>query len=166
MNENDSEQCSSNLILGKHRAWKIFKKNADFVVVLDETKNGNVLETDLSKAEAPSRSLIMSLVNSKVGPANVKQRQLIMQNFHICTGCKNPEILNTNVPLWTNEKPVGLPMALRAWLSSRLNALIGTSSHTGRTATVERLLAGLVTSALVVILGRLRAEPRRRDDSV
>lgn len=50
-------------------------------------------------------------------------------------------------------------MALRAWLSSRLNALIGTSSQTGSTATVERLLAGLVTSALVVILGRLRAEP-------
>ena len=57
-------------------------------------------------------------------------------------------------------------MALRAWLSSRLNALIGTSSHTGRTATVERLLAGLVTSALVVILGRLRAEPRRKDQTV
>lgn len=55
----------------------------------------------------------------------------------------------------------GLPMALRAWLSSRLNAFIGTSSHTGSTATVERLLAGLVTSALAVILGRLRAEPWR-----
>lgn len=54
-------------------------------------------------------------------------------------------------------------MALRAWLSSRLNALIGTSSHTGRTATVERLLAGLVTSALAVILGRLRAEPGRQE---
>lgn len=51
-------------------------------------------------------------------------------------------------------------MALSAWLSSRLNALIGTSSQTGSTATVERLLAGLVTSALVVILGRLRAEPK------
>lgn len=50
-------------------------------------------------------------------------------------------------------------MALRAWLSSRLKAFIGTSSHTGSTATVERLLAGLVTSALAVILGKLRAEP-------
>lgn len=57
------------------------------------------------------------------------------------------------------EQSPGLPMALRAWLSSRLNALIGTSSHTGRTATVERLLAGLVTSALAVTLGRLRLEP-------
>lgn len=57
------------------------------------------------------------------------------------------------------------PMALRAWLSSRLNALIGTSSHTGNTATVERLLAGLVTSALAVILGRLRAEPGSQDHS-
>lgn len=54
-------------------------------------------------------------------------------------------------------------MALRAWLSSRLNALIGTSSHTGRTATVERLLAGLVTSALAVTLGRLRLEPAGRE---
>ena len=54
---------------------------------------------------------------------------------------------------------VELPMALRAWLSSRLKALIGTSSHTGRTATVDRLLAGLVTSALVVTVGRPRAEP-------
>lgn len=59
-----------------------------------------------------------------------------------------------------------LPMALRAWLSSRLNALIGTSSHTGRTATVERLLAGLVTSAVVAIVGRLRVEPGGQDHSV
>ena len=57
-------------------------------------------------------------------------------------------------------------MALRAWLSSRLNALIGTSSHTGRTATVDRLLAGLVTSAVVVIVGRLRVEPGGQDQSL
>lgn len=59
-----------------------------------------------------------------------------------------------------------LPIALRAWLSSRLKALIGTSSHTGRTATVERLLAGLVTSVLVDMLGRLKADPEKEDQSV
>lgn len=32
-------------------------------------------KTDLSKAEAPSLSLIISLVNKRVGPADVKQRQ-------------------------------------------------------------------------------------------
>lgn len=58
------------------------------------------------------------------------------------------------------------PMALRAWLSSKLNAFMGTSSHTGRTATVERLLDGLVTSALVVILGKLRVEPGRQKHNV
>lgn len=58
-----------------------------------------------------------------------------------------------------------LPIALRAWLSSRLKALIGTSSHTGRTATVERLLAGLMTSVLVVMLGRLKADPGKQDQS-
>lgn len=58
--------------------------------------------------------------------------------------------------------PVSLPMALRAWLSSKLKALMGTSSPTGSTATVDRLLAGLVTSALVAILGKLRAEPTRQ----
>lgn len=57
-------------------------------------------------------------------------------------------------------------MALRAWLSSRLKALIGTSSHTGRTATVDRLLAGLVTSVLVVMLGRLKADPEKEDQRV
>ena len=50
-------------------------------------------------------------------------------------------------------------MALRAWLSSRLKALIGTSSHTGSTATVERLLAGLVTSGLDATLDRPSADP-------
>lgn len=79
---------------------------------------------------------------------------------------RNSAIPNKKGLLWTNEKFVGLPMALRAWLSSRLNALIGTSSHIGRTATVERLLAGLVTSALVAILGRLRGEPGGQDHSV
>ncbi len=53
-------------------------------------------------------------------------------------------------------------MALRAWLSSKLKALIDTSSQTGSTATVERLLAGLVTSGLDATLGRPRAEPRER----
>lgn len=50
-------------------------------------------------------------------------------------------------------------MALRAWLSSKLKALIGTSSQTGSTATVERLLAGLVTSVLDATVGKPRAEP-------
>lgn len=50
-------------------------------------------------------------------------------------------------------------MALRAWLSSRLKAVTGTSSPTGRTATVDKLLAGLVTSAGAVTEGRLRVEP-------
>ena len=50
-------------------------------------------------------------------------------------------------------------MALRAWLSSRLKALSGTSSQTGSTATVERLLAGLVTSGLDATLDRPSAEP-------
>ena len=50
-------------------------------------------------------------------------------------------------------------MALRAWLSSRLKALIGTSSQMGSTATVDRLLAGLVTSGLDATLDRPRAEP-------
>lgn len=53
-----------------------------------------------------------------------------------------------------------VPMALRAWLSSKLKALIGTSSQTGSTATVERLLAGLVTSGLDAMLGRPSAVPR------
>lgn len=52
-------------------------------------------------------------------------------------------------------------MALRAWLSSRLKALTGTSSQTGSTATVERLLAGLVTSGLDATVGRPRAEPEK-----
>lgn len=56
-------------------------------------------------------------------------------------------------------------MALRAWLSSRLKALIGTSSQTGSTATVERLLAGLVTSGLDAMLGKPRAEPAEIKDS-
>lgn len=43
---------------------------------------------------------------------------------------------------------------------------MGTSSHTGRTATVERLLAGLVTSVFVVMLGRLKADPEKEDQSV
>lgn len=55
-----------------------------------------------------------------------------------------------------------LPMALRAWLSSRLKALIGTSSHTGSTATVERLLAGLVTSGLEPREVKPNAEPIER----
>lgn len=46
-----------------------------------------------------------------------------------------------------------------------MKAFIGTSSHTGSTATVERLLAGLLTSAPVFILGRLRAEPRKQTNS-
>lgn len=50
-------------------------------------------------------------------------------------------------------------MALRAWLSSRLKAVTGTSSPTGSTATVDKLLAGLVTSAGAVTEGRLRLEP-------
>lgn len=50
-------------------------------------------------------------------------------------------------------------MALRAWLSSKLKAFIGTSSHTGSTATVERLLAGLVTSGLEAMLDRPSADP-------
>ncbi len=57
---------------------------------------------------------------------------------------------------------LSVPMALRAWLSSKLKALVDTSSQTGSTATVERLLAGLVTSGLDATLGRPRAEPRER----
>lgn len=56
---------------------------------------------------------------------------------------------------WTKKQKVGedvqrqnSPMAFRACLSSRVNAAMGTSSHTGRTATVERLLAGLLSSEL------------------
>lgn len=40
--------------------------------------------------------------------------------------------------------------------------MIGTSSQTGSTATVERLLAGLVTSGLDGMLGKPRAEPAKR----
>lgn len=42
----------------------------------------------------------------------------------------------------------GLPMALRACLSSRAKAVRGTSSDTGMMATVERLLAGIPESHL------------------
>lgn len=51
------------------------------------------------------------------------------------------------------EDPAGLgqdlPMALRACLSSRAKAVRGTSSDTGMTATVERLLAGFPESHLL-----------------
>lgn len=133
----------------------------------------------------------MSLVNSRVGPASVKQRRCKTYEHKNQTvkDVKLPHVYSNlfyfdcNAYFWYNreveiqtsqikkgccrqiKKVVGLPMALRAWLSSRLNALIGTSSPTGRTATVERLLAGLVTSALVVIVGRLRAEPGRQEHS-
>lgn len=40
------------------------------------------------------------------------------------------------------------PMALSACLSSSVKAAVGTSSHTGSTATVDRLLVGLVGSEL------------------
>lgn len=109
----------------------------------------------------------MSLVNSRVGPASVKEKAVQQQCTCACIPiCCSltvfiPGIIERNPDI--PRKTTGLPMALRAWLSSRLNALIGTSSHTGRTATVERLLAGLVTSALAVILGRLRAEPGRQE---
>lgn len=43
----------------------------------------------------------------------------------------------------------GLPIALRACLSSRVKAVRGTSSDTGMTATVERLLAGFPESHLL-----------------
>lgn len=43
----------------------------------------------------------------------------------------------------------GLPMALRACLSSRVKVVRGTSSDTGMTATVERLLAGFPESHLL-----------------
>lgn len=43
----------------------------------------------------------------------------------------------------------GLPMALRACLSSRAKAVRGTSSDAGMTATVERLLAGFPESHLL-----------------
>lgn len=47
-------------------------KETDFVVALDKiTEMFQFHQTDLSKAEAPSLSLIMSLVSSRVGPANV-----------------------------------------------------------------------------------------------
>lgn len=129
-------------------------------------------QTDLSKAEAPRRSLIMSLVKSNVGPTRVKQIVYHKKVKNLCVCLSTCFNLKTQlhrsqaIPLKkgflrTKLKCVGLPMALSAWLSSRLNALIGTSSQTGSTATVERLLAGLVTSALVVMLGRLRAEPKR-----
>lgn len=126
-------------------------------------------QTDLSKAEAPRRSLIMSLVKSNVGPTRVKQivyHKKVKVCLSTCFNLKTQLHRSQAIPLKkgflrTKLKCVGLPMALSAWLSSRLNALIGTSSQTGSTATVERLLAGLVTSALVVMLGRLRAEPKR-----
>lgn len=40
------------------------------------------------------------------------------------------------------------PMALSACLSSSVKAAVGTSSHTGSTATVDKLLVGLVGSEL------------------
>ena len=43
----------------------------------------------------------------------------------------------------------GLPIALRACLSSRVKAVRGTSSDTGMTATVERLLAAFPESHLL-----------------
>ena len=42
--------------------------------------------------------------------------------------------------------PPNSPMACRACCSSSVKATMGTSAHTGRTATVARLLAGLVSS--------------------
>lgn len=45
-------------------------------------------------------------------------------------------------------RPRLLPMAQRACLSSKVKVERGTSSDTGRIATVERLLAGLLASHL------------------
>lgn len=44
---------------------------------------------------------------------------------------------------------LGSPIALRACLSSRAKAVRGTSSDTGMTATVDRLLAGFPESHLL-----------------
>lgn len=79
---------------------------------------------------------------------------------------KNESVLDYASRSWALNVShfLSVPMALRAWLSSKLKALIGTSSQTGSTATVERLLAGLVTSGLDAMLGRPKAEPRERKE--
>lgn len=55
------------------------------------------------------------------------------------------------------------PIAFSACLSSKVKAAVGTSSHTGSTATVDRLLVGLVGSELEAMP---KPEPARRCSGV